>query len=297
MVHLSQAAAILGMALVGSLSPVQAEQVIRIGDGHPVALDAMAAGEQALLTSRDGTLVFAGQTFDLEGFDGIAGYSADYAYLVTIRGSAQIGEQRAEPGWMFVLAPFGAVPSLQRFDAARLAASLAKVGANLPTATDGALKAITAGQRRGIFLGRLSPSTINVAAPQGAGQELAARSVTGQPGVQAIRFSTPPDPAALERKVIDAFLAALVARDADRVAALIDPMPFGNTDLRGEPGEARKAMAAMLIGRWAGSLAGAEPAPADGAAEWAVTGPNGAATVELRPLGSFIFVRSIRTRG
>jgi hypothetical protein len=251
----------------------------------------LATGHQQILSDRSDTLAFAGKTLMLADFSGIFGMSSEMAYVVVVVGNASDGNVRAGRGQMLLIPPYGKATTRQRYDAARLLAGLTAGQRDaLPALAD-----LAAGQKRGIFVGRLGRTRFNAAAPGDSTQELAARTVKGAAAVQSIRFSGETDPTAIERKVVDVFLAALAEGDVETVAALMDPTPFGNTDLRGGADDARRLMARTLIAEraWQIALAEAQAVRATDSNIWTISGPNGRATLALRPMGDFVFVRTI----
>ena len=286
-------------ALALASAPASADPGILLAAARPGDSDSLGAGDQLLLEDRSGPLSFAGRALVLDGFTGILGYSSEAAYILVIDGRVMDGARRVTPGKMLLIPPYGTEPSVQRFDAARLRASWSEAARQSRPDTYARLGSIAAGQNRGLFLGRLSRTAFNVAAPAGVDDELAGRTVRGADAVQAIRFSGESDPAAIERRVVDTFLAALAAGDVEGVAALMDPVPFGNTDLRGGAADARLAMARLLIGQrdWAGLLREASVARQGAGNVWTLSAPDMRGTLALRPMGDFVFVRTIEVGG
>lgn len=280
-------------------APAAAEPGILLADARPADSASLATGDQLLLTGSNATLQFAGRELRLEGFSGILGFASEVAYVVVLDGQARDGSTQVEPGRMLLIPPYGAAPSVQRFDAARLRARWSAAARVAQPASFQHLSLLAAGQHRGLFFGRLARTSFNVAAPGGAEQELAGRTVRGSGAVRDLRFSGQRDPAAVERGVVDMFMAALAAGDAERVASLMDPVPFGNTDLRGGASEARVAMARSLIAErnWGAALQGASVERANETNDWRLTSAAGAGTITLRPMGDFVFVRAIEMGG
>jgi len=279
--------------------PALAEQGLLLSDGQPRGSESLAAGEQLVIETRSGPLRFGGRSLDLADFTGLLGYSSEVAYVVVIAGQVREGGRRVGPGRMLLIPPYGGAPIVQRYDARRLMESWSQSVRTARAEAFTRLAAIAQSQGRGVFFGRLARTNFNVAAPGNAERELAGRTVRGGGAVQAIRFSGTADPAAIERRVIDGFVAALLAGDAVAVAALMDPVPFGNTDLRGGAAEARLTMARALIAQrdWGALLREASVARAGEGNDWTVSGPGGRATLALRPMGDFVFVRTIEVGG
>lgn len=272
---------------------------VRLADAAPVKLEALATGEQLVVENRDGALTFAGRDLTLTGFSGILGYATDAAYVVVVTGSASDGRATARAGRILILPPYRAAATIERFDAERLAAGWPEATRASRPQIYAQLTTVVRGQRRGMMLGRLGRTNFNVAAGGLADEELARRSIKGSANVQAIRHSGEADLGAIEQRVADTFLAGLMAGDATSVAALMDPVPFGNMDLRNGGTDARIAMARVLIaGRdWPTLLRGAKAVRAADGGDWSVTGPAVTASLALRPMGDFIFVRSIDLGG
>ena len=149
------------------------------------------------------------------------------------------------------------------------------------------------GQARGLWLGRLSSTSFNVATMGNAAQEEQRRARVGDPALRDLRFAEAADPAARERQIVGAFLGALARGDAGEVAQFLDPLPFGDRALSGGGDAARLAMAQALLAErdWRG-FAGATPLAA-GAATWRANGSSSAAEIRLRRTTEFAFVQSI----
>lgn len=279
----------LAVVLLTVAAPGAAEPGILLTDARPGDSDNVATGEQLLLTGRDGSLRFAGRELSLAGFSGIVGYASETAYVVVIDGEARDGARRIGPGSMLLVRPYGAAIDVQRFDAARLRDRWSEAARTAQPAAFEHLNGLAARQNRGLFFGRLARTRYNVTAPRGPERELASRALLGNPSIRAIRFDGQADAASVERRIVAAFRAALLAGDAEAVASLLDPMPFGGRALSGGAREARVLAArALLASRdWTVVLGAAEPAPADG--RWQI----GRARVTLRTVDDFAFVRTI----
>lgn len=285
--RLFRLAMILGLACV--TPPASAEPGVLLADARAADTDNMATGDQLLLTGRDGALRFAGRELGLTGFSGILGYASEVAYVVVIEGEVRAGGTRVGRGRMLLIPPYGATTSVQRFDAGRLRDRWSAAARTAQPAAFERLDALAAGQHRGLFLGRLSRTRFNVTAPRGAERELAGRALLGEPTIRSIRFDARSDAAAVERRIVDAFRAALLASDVEAVAALLDPMPFGGRRLGGGAREARVVAARTLVASrdWAALFGSAEPVAAEG--QWRI----GGARLTLRNVDDFAFVRTI----
>ena len=270
-------------------APSLAEPGLLVADARPADSENLAAGDQLLLENRSGPLGFAGRQLELDGFTGIVGYASEVAYVVVLDGAVRDGDRRVGPGRMLMIPPYGAEPAVQRFDAGRLAASWgAPIRAARPQVAE-RMASIARSQQRGIFLGRLGTTRFNVATSGQPGRELARRALLGSETIRSIRFAGVGDTDAVERRVLDAFRNALLAGDAESVAALMDPMPFGGRALAGGAAEARLLAARTLIGSrdWRSELGTSEPVLNEG--RWRI----GGAAVTLRLVDDFAFVRNI----
>jgi hypothetical protein len=247
------------------------------------------------LDAQTGTIAFAGQEITMSGATGLIGMSSEVAYVAVSQGTATADGNVARAGQMLLIPPYGAAVSVQRFDASRLLASLdSETRTELPNLA-AHLTAIKAVQQRGIWLGRLGRTNYNVAAPGTGDAELAARTVTGVPAVQTIRYSGEANPATISQKVVDTFLGALASGDAATAASLLDPVPYGTSDLRGGASDARLMMARELIAQhpWAALLKDSAASRSEEDNVWKIAGPSGQGELVMRPMGDFIFVRSI----
>lgn len=289
---------LLSAALLVS-GPASAAPGMLLEDGRTSESEALAAGEQLVVEQRNGQLAFAGRSLALLEATVILGYASEVAYAIVVDGRAADGDLVAESGSMLMIPPYGANPVVQRFDAARFAASWSDRAKAARPAAFAALESVANRQRAGLRLGRFSRSRLNITAPGGASPELARRSVKGAAAVQAIRFSGQSDMAAIERSVVDRFLAALAENDAETVAALIDPVPFGNQDLRGGASDARVMMARELIDErdWKAALAGVSPERQGDGNIWKLNGAGGQGVLVMRPMGDFVFIRAIEMGG
>ena len=209
--------------------------------------------------------------------------------------SSLIGRKSVVTGKVLIIPPYGAQASTARFDSDRLSESWPEATRTAMPQVYARLRRIATVQKRGMFLGRLGRTSFNLASAGNAEEELARRSIKGDAAVQAIRFSGQNDIGVIEQRVADEFLAALASGNAESVAALMDPVPFGNMDLRNGGSEARLAMAKSLIAGhdWATLLREARAVRSTNDNDWAVSGPAMNATLTLRPMGDFIFVRMI----
>jgi hypothetical protein len=287
--RLSSLRIVVGLAMAWTPGAVRAEPGLLLADARPAESEALAAGDQLLLEDRSGPFAFAGHQLDLDGFTGIVGYASEVAYVVVLDGAVRDGDRRVGPGRMLLIPPFGAAPDVQRFDAARVAASWsAPFRAARPQVAE-RMASIARGQQRGIFLGRLGTTRFNVATSGQPGRELARRALLGSETIRSIRFAGVGDAAAIDRQVVETFAAGLRSGDAERVASLMDPSPFGGRSLAGGAVEARLVAARGLIASrdW-NALLGSEAARAESGV-WRL----GTAALTLRRIDDFVFIQRI----
>lgn len=287
----SSAIRIVAIALgwASCLPTASAQGGILLKDGSPAQSATLATGEQLLISSHSGPFPFAGRQISLSDFAGIVGYSNELAYVVTLDGSAAIDGDVAFPGHMLIIPPYGAPISVEPFDAIRLAGKWSDVARlNAPQAY-AALSRIKEGQELGVWFGRLGQTSFNVAASGSARHEKSTRTLMGHEAVRDIRFSGFSDSMAVEQLVATTFLNGLKAGDAQTVAALMDPTPFGGRGLAGGADEARLMAASLLISshNWTKVAGTGTPELADGA--WKA----GDAVVQLRTIDDFVFVSGI----
>lgn len=282
---------LMGLAAIACCvaMPLHAEPGLLVADARSADSERLAAGDQLLLENLSGHFPFAGRGLDLEGFTGIVGYASEMAYVVVIDGEVRDGARRVRPGRMLLIPPFGAAPDIQRFDAARLAASWSVPIREARPLVAERLASIARGQRRGIFFGRLSTTRFNVATSGQPRRELARRALLGSETIRSIRFAGVGDTASVEGRVLDAFRQGILAGDAESVAALMDPMPFGGRSLAGGAAEARLLAARALIASrdWPEMIGTGEPVQENG--RWRL----GNAVVNLHAIDDFVFIRSV----
>jgi len=288
-----------GLAAVGLIcyTPMDAyaEPIVASPGSETEALAGLTTGDQLILDGFTGTLAFAGSELALDNFSGLLGFSSASAYVVTIAGHVRSQEATASRGRMLVIAPLGQGVVSERFDAQRLHDALA----DSPRATEfhttlASLENLANRQDTGVFIGRLTRTNFNVATFGSAEEEQARRSVLGDDAVRKIRFSSYQDSVAIEAALARRFAEALRDRDAKTLASLLDPTPFGGTDLRGGALAARSISAQRLIdsNNWSEALENVEMVPQGEPGLWRFAAPNGVVTVATRPVGEFIFVTS-----
>jgi hypothetical protein len=296
--QIAAAVAAFGLTSLIGLSSAAVGQQLQgelLADGTLRPAGVLSVGQQQLLTDASGPLNFAGRELELEALSGVIGFSAEAAYVAVIAGTVSVGSIKVQPGHLLILPPFGQQPTVARFNAARLASRWSGEFAARHGVTMERLQEIARGQQVGVFFGRLGTTSLNLAAPGGAEAEIARRSVVGQQTVQELRYGASSDINALGRCVAERMLVALASRDEASVADLLDPVPYGNTDLTGGGGEARRLTARSLINRndWPRLLAGATLRAGAGPDEWIAVSAAGSARINLRRMGDFVFVTSI----
>ena len=269
--------------------------------GAIAQVDTLQTGGQAIVSDMTGPQEFAGYQFELSNFSGVFGMSSDTAFVVTAAGRAVLGELKAKPGEVLILTPYGGEPVKEFFDAERLLAAWTPVQAGTEQAASDAivlvsLEAVKKKQKRAKFFGLYQPTNFNVAAPGSKSVELARRSVVGSEAIQNIRFSNITDPGAVERKVLSTFRDALIKGDAETVASLMDPTPYGGSDLRGGAGGARLLRAQQLIKskNWGRLLSSGEISQTEDEALWSVSNGINRVDIRLRPIGDFTYISNIQ---
>ena len=280
----------IALVIMGSaLSSVRAETGVLLANAQAGHSERLATGEQLLINSDASSMPFAGRQVDLDKFVGIAGYANEVAYIAVIEGSASVNNEKAKPGQLLLLRPYGAKIGVERFDAIRLTQQWSEVVQAAAPDAYASLARIKNRQQRGVWLGRLGQTSYNVAASGSAANERATRRLMGESAVRDIRFSGASDPMAVEKMVATSFLNALKSGDAEAASALMDPTPFGGRTLAGGAGEARLIAARALIAsqNWANIVGSDEPTFRDRV--WRA----GGATLALRPIDDFVFVSRI----
>lgn len=281
--------ATIALGLASSLPTANAQAGILLKDGSPAQSTTLATGEQLLISSHSGPLPFAGRQISLSGFAGIVGYSNELAYVVTLEGSAAIDGDVASPGHMLIIRPYGAAVSVEPFDAIRLSGKWSDAARLAAPQAYAALGRIREGQELGVWFGRLGQTSFNVAASGSARNEKTTRALMGNEAVRDIRFSGVSDPMAVEQLVATNFLNALKAGDAETVAALMDPTPFGGRALAGGANDARLMAASALVSsrNWSQVAGSASPQLNNGM--WRA----GSAAIQLSTIDDFVFVSRI----
>lgn len=275
--------------LASGTSAAIAQTGILLSDARQGDSASLETGEQLLLAQRSEPLTFAGRQIALSAFTGIIGYANELAYVVVLDGSAAADKDVAGAGQMLILRPYGAPVSVEQFDAIRLSKQWSDRTKSAAPAAYASLERIKGGQERGVWFGRLGQTSFNVAASGSARHEQQTRALMGDPVVRDIRFSGASEPREVERLVVARFVDALKAGNADAVAALMDPTPFGGRTLAGGADNARLLAAGVLIkSRNWGAVAGAStPQLSDGV--WRV----GDVLLQLRSIDDFVFVSRI----
>jgi len=260
-----------------------------------VEIQAISAGEQIPISDYSGSFEFSGHQIEFSNFSGVLGRSSDIAYIIVADGSAQKANEDATAGRVLMLPPYGGQADVQRFDAKRFLQSWPAEKQDELGSVHAALKDVAKDQRWLVFFGRYESTEFNLAAPGSAKQELARRSLVGGDVISDIRFSAAGDPAALEKMIVERFVSALSSGDADTVAMLMDPTPFGRSDLRGGADGARRLTAQRLVASqdWSNKLLNADVSGRDGV--WNANSGQFETTIILKPLGDFAFIQSINT--
>lgn len=284
--------------LVVAAGGARAQETLRIeGLDSPVPLtfEELSTGEQGMVGLPEGAS-FTLVGYSVSGGPGraLVGQAADILYLAVASGSVTVGDATAEAGEALFLEPLMGGASVVRFDAARLLGTLSADARAAHPGLVADLEGIAAEQAVGIFFGLYEPTRFNLQAGGSGATEESRRLTHGDDVIRRIRFGGVADPARIEELVVAEFLAALRAGDAATVAALLDPTPYGGTDLRGGGAEARALVAARLVASrdWARALGdgGAVRGGSDGL--WTVAGRE-AVTLRNRPVTDFVYVSTI----
>ncbi|GGD14365.1 hypothetical protein [Aquisalinus flavus] len=253
----------------------------------------LETGDQAVIENASGAVPFAGYEVTLDNVSGAMGFSSAAGYVVVASGSAAAAGETARAGEILILMPRGEGTSAQLYDAGRYAGSWDAAAAEAHPSVYRQLNAVAGRQKWKLFLGRLAPTSFNIAAPGSADAEMARRSIVGEDAVRQIRFSAQQDSSGSARAVVEAFAGALSSGDIGTVAALMDPAPFGAQDLRHGGNGARYLLAERIIGQrdWSDLL----PAQAELVDDtlWTVPTGNGSAYINLRRTTDISFVQSI----
>ncbi len=272
-----------------------AAKVTLLNSGREISIDHLAAGGQAVIRGLSDTIFFAGHNIGFVGFSGVMGRASDTAYIMVAQGRAHIGGQEAVAGEIFILLPYGGEIIKQYFDAARFIDAWSEEDRLKNSSVLMSLRKIARAQSRAMFFGRYEATAFNVSAPGTAEQESARRSIVGANIIQKIRFSGERDPEKIEHHVVSEYARALITGDADTLAALSDPTPYGTFDLRGGADGARLLMAKQILKQqdWPGLIAGAQFVKSKEGQNWVLKKPEGTVSVMLRPIGDFIYVTNI----
>lgn len=291
---------LMGASVIWAPASIASETLYakHLSTGADISVSALKTGDQLVVSALNGAHDVAGHSVSFTQFSGVFGQSSDIAYILVAEGRAKTDSAEAKAGEVLLLMPYGGDTVVQRYAARRFLDSWSDQAINANPGIYQRFKKVSNKQRWGLFFGRLEPTNFNVTAPGSSAQELARRSVVGDEAVQQIRFSGITEPEAVEREVVARFVNALAVGDAETVASLMDPSPFGMTDLRGGAGGARLLMAERLIAShdWQkvlGPTAAAERTANDG--EWRIANGARNTVLGLRPIGDFTYIKTIET--
>lgn len=178
----------------------------------------LAAGEQTIAW---GTAVTASTPAVL-----LLSLSSELATVAVLEGTITHGNQAAAAGDALVTPLESGKTRRLQFDARRLAATLpaewlADAGASLDV--------VAARQEKKRFWGLLETANLNASAPVAPAVEAMRSSYLGNDAIAMLRREAAGNPQALAALTARRFAAALAARDAATVSALIDPKPFTDT--------------------------------------------------------------------
>lgn len=260
-------------------------------------LESLQTGDQLVAQEQVRTVRFAGRDVVLDDATAVFGYASEIAYMAVVEGQASLGALTAQRGKMLLIPPFGGEPTVERFDAARLSDALSEEAEMAGTPLVASLESLARDQRRGVFLGRFARTYFNVATLGSAEAELDRRSRVGGNEVRGARFAPPEPGGDIEQGIVERFLTALAAANAEAVAQYLDPLPYGYGNMTSGGGEARQRMAEALIAErdWQ-AFAAASPVRAS-ESSWVASGGTQRATIELRRTTDFAFVHSVEVGG
>lgn len=266
--------------------------VAQIDDTQLLSLQ---SGEQLALSQVTASKRFAGHSVELSNFSGVFGMSSDTAYIMTACGEARLGDLMAKPGRVLILTPYGGTPVKQTYDAARFLAGWTPKNDDHSVNVMAGLEKVRKKQKRAMFWGLYQSTSFNVAAPGSSNTEMARRSIVGSKVIQNIRFSNEADPENIEYQIVSAFRDALVRGDVQAVASLMDPTPYGGSDLRGGADGARLLMAKRLIKskNWSRLLQSGSIKHAPNSNFWTVSKGQIRINIQMRPIGDFTYISSI----
>jgi hypothetical protein len=244
----------------------------------------LAAGEE---TTAWGTTVKAREPSVL-----LLSLSSELATIAVLDGKVVHGGKAAGPGEAFVTTIESRKTQRLQFDARRLTATLPpewRDDAGVP------LDAIAARQSRLRYWGLIEPSKLNASAPVAPAMEAVRSSYLNNDAIALLRREAAGDLQTLAVLTAKRFAAALAARDAATVSALIDPKPFTDTGASAEKWQsARNAFAAKLTGDAALTSAMAtEPAVA---ADDQTAFDAGSYRIRLVPRDRAMFVAAVEAK-
>ncbi len=271
-----------------------AQEFSNIQTGQAAAIDTLATGQQLSVRALNGESRLAGHNISFKNFSGVAGQSSDTAYVLVAKGLIITPEVTAKPGQVIIFSPLQNQIIVQRYDAEKFIQSWPQATQQESADILADFETVAKKQKWGLFFGRYQSTGFNVAAPGSVSIELARRSIVGADVISKIRFSGETDPQKIEQRIVKTFVKALAEGDAKTVAALLDPSPFGRSDLRGGGDGARLLMARQLLASqdWARRLRGARFSRGNDGV-WRVSSPTARAQIILKPVGDFAFIKSI----
>jgi hypothetical protein len=176
----------------------------------------------------------------------IRNISSEFVTLAVISGELTWDESRAIAGQAIVI-PITNANRIEvlEFDAARL---LATIDNNWLAQVRPNLEQISHRQKRKIFWGLLEQTGVNTSAPVPSQIERVRQSYLSQPAVVELRRRSFGNRSLLQSLTVSKFKDAMIANDGETIAALLDPLPFSDTNDNSQVWQnARRSFAENLL--------------------------------------------------
>lgn len=218
--------------------------------------------------------------------------SSDYLSAAVLKGKVTSDSLTAEAGQLISWPMDVKKPQRFHYDIGRLlASSTPAIDDQLRADMEPALRS----QQRAIFWGKLQPAAMNMRAPQSPIVEEIRRGYVQSPAAIEARRATAGDEKLTRKEVANKFVAALVSRDSDTVAELLDPALFkaGNPEswMQSRLSFARKLTASSLPSKLKGYAL-----KESGSAKWSVVADGKTFVMEQQSLNAFPFIRKFEAQ-